>query len=246
MSSWYKTKFLEQYLSEFNIDTSSFNYILEIGSKDCQEALTFTKLFPNAHIVSFECNPKLLPQCRTNAAKSDNITLVEKCVTDNPDNHLFYLPKDLSGTASICEPGYLYDTVNVDTIRMDDFLTNQIVDLLWIDVQGAESQVLNSFGPKLNQVNTIYCEVDVIPFRYQNSSYESQVLQNLSSFTLSSRLLLNPNEAHLILNQYLHQPVDNFWKSFTQEYLALHNHKKNNINFSSLLTTSAARKSPRR
>ena len=226
MSSWYKTKFLEQYLSEFNIDTSSFNYIVEIGSKDCQEALTFTKLFPNAHIVSFECNPKLLPQCRTNAAKSDNITLVEKCVTDNPDNHLFYLPKDLSGTASICEPGYLYDTVNVDTIRMDDFLTNQIVDLLWIDVQGAESQVLNSFGPKLNQVNTIYCEVDVIPFRYQNSSYESQVLKNLPSFTLSSRLLLNPNEAHLILNQYLHQPVDNFWKSFTQEYLALHNHKK--------------------
>ena len=226
MSSWYKTKFLEQYLSEFNIDTSSFNYIVEIGSKDCQEALTFTKLFPNAHIVSFECNPKLLPQCRTNAAKSDNITLVEKCVTDNPDNHLFYLPKDLSGTASICEPGYLYDTVNVDTIRMDDFLTNQIVDLLWIDVQGAESQVLNSFGPKLNQVNTIYCEVDVVPFRYQNSSYESQVLKNLPSFTLSSRLLLNPNEAHLILNQYLHQPVDNFWKSFTQEYLALHNHKK--------------------
>ena len=226
MSSWYKTKFLEQYLSEFNIDTSSFNYIVEIGSKDCQEALTFTKLFPNAHIVSFECNPKLLPQCRTNAAKSDNITLVEKCVTDNPDNHLFYLPKDLSGTASICEPGYLYDTVNVDTIRMDDFLTNQTINLLWIDVQGAESQVLNSFGPKLNQVNTIYCEVDVIPFRYQNSSYESQVLKNLPSFTLSSRLLLNPNEAHLILNQYLHQPVDNFWKSFTQEYLALHNHKK--------------------
>ena len=224
--NWYKTAFLEQYLHQFNIDTSLFNYIIEIGSKDCQEALTFTKLFPNAHIVSFECNPKLLPQCRTNAAKSDNITLVEKCVTDNPDNHLFYLPKDLSGTASICEPGYLYDTVNVDTIRMDDFLTNQIVDLLWIDVQGAESQVLNSFGPKLNQVNTIYCEVDVIPFRYQNSSYESQVLKNLPSFTLSSRLLLNPNEAHLILNQYLHQPVDNFWKSFTQEYLALHNHKK--------------------
>ena len=201
MNSWYKTKFLQQYLSQFNIDTSSFNYILEIGSKDCQEALTFTKLFPNAHIVSFECNPKLLPQCRTNAAKSNNITLIEKCVTDNTDNHLFYLPKNLDGTASLHQPNFLYDTVNVDTIRMDQFLTDQTVDLLWIDVQGAESQVLNSFGPKLKQVNTIYCEVDVIPFRYQNSSYESQVLQNLTSFTLSSRLLLNPNEAHLILNK---------------------------------------------
>ena len=201
MNHWYKTKFLEQYLSEFNIDTSSFNYIVEIGSKDCQEALTFTKLFPNAHIVSFECNPKLLPQCRTNAAKSDNITLIEKCVTDNPDNHLFYLPKNLGGTASLCQPNFLYDTVDVDTIRMDQFLTDQTVDLLWIDVQGAESQVLNSFGSKLNQVNTIYCEVDVSPVRYQHSSYESQILQNLSSFTLSSRLLLNPNEAHLILNK---------------------------------------------
>ena len=201
MYSWYKTAFLEQYLSEFNIDTSSFNYIVEIGSKDCQEALTFTKLFPNAHIVSFECNPKLLPQCRSNAAKSSNITLIEKCVTDNPDNHLFYLPKNLDGTASLCQPNFLYDTVNVDTIRMDQFLTDQTVDLLWIDVQGAESQVLNSFGSKLNQVNTIYCEVDVSPVRYQHSSYESQILQNLSSFTLSSRLLLNPNEAHLILNK---------------------------------------------
>ena len=95
----------------------------------------------------------------------------------------------------------LYDIVNVDTIRMDQFLTDQTIDLLWIDVQGAESQVLNSFGSKLNQVNTIYCEVDVLPYRYQNSSYESQIIQNLTSFTLSSRLLLNPNEAHLILNK---------------------------------------------
>ena len=153
--NWHKTAFLEQYISQFNIDTSLFNYIIEIGSKDCQEALTFTKLFPNAHIVSFECNPKLLPQCRTNAAKSNNITLIEKCVTDNTDDNLFYLPKNLDGTASLHQPNFLYDTVNVDTIRMDQFLTNQTIDLLWIDVQGAESKVLNSFGSKLNQVNTI-------------------------------------------------------------------------------------------
>ena len=199
--NWHKTAFLEQYISQFNIDTSLFNYIIEIGSKDCQEALTFTKLFPNAHIVSFECNPKLLPQCRTNAAKSNNITLIEKCVTDNTDDNLFYLPKNLDGTASLHQPNFLYDTVNVDTIRMDQFLTDQTVDLLWIDVQGAESKVLNSFGSKLNQVNTIYCELDVSPIRYQHSSYESQIIQNLTSFTLSSRLLLNPNEAHLILNK---------------------------------------------
>jgi len=201
MQPWYKTAFLEQYISEFNIDTSLFKSIVEIGSYDCKEALTFTKLFPNAHIVSFECNPKLLPQCRINAAKSERITLVEKCVTDNPDNHLFYLPKKLDGTASICQPRFLYDSVEVDTIQMEQFLSDQPIDLLWIDAQGAETQVLNSFGSKLNQVNTIYCEVDVSQIRYCGGSDESQVLQKLSSFTLSSRLLLNPNESHLILNK---------------------------------------------
>ena len=24
---------------------------------------------------------------------------------------------------------------------------------------------------------------------------------------------------------YLHQPIDNFWKNFTEEYVSLHNHK---------------------
>ena len=51
---WNTTSFLEQYISQFNIDTSSFKYILEIGSYNCQEALTFTKIFANAHIVSVE------------------------------------------------------------------------------------------------------------------------------------------------------------------------------------------------
>jgi len=205
MHSWYKTKFLEQYLSNFNIDPSSFNYILEIGSKDCQEALTFTKLFPNAHVVSFECNPRLLNLCRTNAAKSDRITLVEKCVTDNPLNHTFYLPKPYTqygeGVASFCKPWYDSQIVDVDTIRMDQFLQNQTVDLLWIDVQGAECQVLNSFGSKLNQINTIYCEVNVFHKRYETFSDEPTLIKQLNTFSLSDRLLLNPNEAHLILNK---------------------------------------------
>ena len=205
MHSWYKTKFLEQYISKFNIDTSSFKYILEIGSKDCQEALTFTKLFPNAHIVSFECNPRLLQLCRTNAAKSNRISLVEKCVTDNPDNHTFYLPKPNvqygEGVASFCKPWYDSQTVYVDTIRMDQFLQDQTVDLLWIDVQGAECQVLNSFGSKLNQVNTIYCEVNVFHKRYETFSDEPTLIKQLNTFSLTDRLLLNPNEAHLILNK---------------------------------------------
>ena len=202
---WFKTKFLEEYISKTN--TNRFKTILEIGSRDCKEALTFTKLFPNAHIYSFECNPRLLDLCRFNAAKSDRITLIEKCVTDNPDNHTFYLKRPYiqydEGVSSLCEPWtFDYETIQVDTIRMDQFLQDQPVDLLWIDVQGAECQVLNSFGSKLNQVDTIYAEVDVKP-RYITHSSEQTLIEQLSGFTVYNKLQLNPNESHLIFRRIL-------------------------------------------
>ena len=199
---WFKTKFLEEYISKTNTD--HYKTIIEIGSRDCKEALTFTKLFPNAHVFSFECNPRLLDLCRFNAAKSDRITLIEKCVTNNPDNHTFYLKRPYhqmdEGLSSLCEPWFDYETVEVDTIRMDQFLQKQTVDLLWIDAQGAECQVLNSFGAKLYQVDTIYVEIDIKP-RYSTYSSEAYLLNQLHSYKLIDRLLLNPNEAHLILQK---------------------------------------------
>ncbi len=202
---WYKTKFLEEYISKTN--ANHFKTIVEIGARDCQESLAFTKLFPNAHVYSFECNPRLLDLCRFNAAKSDRITLIEKCVTDNPDNHTFYLKRPYhhyidEGVASLCEPWFDYETIQVDTIRMDQFLQDITVDLLWIDVQGAECQVLNSFGAKLNQVDLIYCEVDVKQ-RYMTYSNEYNVIKQLSNFTLKDKLQLNPNESHLIFRRNL-------------------------------------------
>jgi len=201
---WFKTKFLEEYISKTN--TNYFKTIVEIGARDCQESLTFTKLFPNAHVFSFECNPRLLDLCRFNAAKSDRITLIEKCVTDNPDNHTFYLKRPYhhydEGVSSLCEPWFDYETVEVDTIRMDQFLQDITVDLLWIDVQGAECQVINSFGSKLNQVDTIYAEVNIQP-SYITYSNDKTLLSLLSGFTVYNKLQLNPNEIHFILRRNL-------------------------------------------
>ena len=80
---WHKTFFLERYLEKVN--PLDFKNIIELGAYDCKESLTFTRLFPNAHITSFECNPNTLPLFRNNSAKSDRITLVETTDTDNPD-----------------------------------------------------------------------------------------------------------------------------------------------------------------
>ncbi len=191
---WHKTFFLERYLEKVN--PLDFKNIIELGAYDCKESLTFTRLFPNAHITSFECNPNTLPICRENSAKSDRITLVEKMVTDNPADNRFYICEP--GQSSMIIPYQEHKITWVPSISMNEYLNNDFIDLVWIDVQGAETNVLRSFGDKLNNVKTIYCEVDIKSNRYNGDSTLKTVTELLSNFTISDYMRLNENEMHVI------------------------------------------------
>lgn len=195
---WHKTFFLERYLKKVN--PLNFKNIIEIGAYDCQESLTFTQLFPNAHITAFECNPETLELCRQNSKKSDRITLVEKMVTDVPEDNRFYVC-DADGQSSMCFPHQPHHIEWVPSISMNEYLDDESIDLVWMDVQGAELQVLRSFDSKLKNVNTIYCEVDVKNFRYHSNSNLETVIEFLSDFNISDTLKLNENEVHIIFSR---------------------------------------------
>lgn len=196
---WYKTAFLQRYLESNQTKILDCKKIIEIGAYDCQESLKFTHLFPNADITAFECSPKLIDSCKHNSSKSDRITLVEKMVTDTPGDTTFY---DCSGgVSSMCRPKYdKHRLINVSTTRMDQYLDDSEVDFLWIDVQGAELNVLRSFGDKLKNVNTIYCEVDIYKHRYDSDSTLDSVNDFLfnNGYKIKDMMILNPNEAHVI------------------------------------------------
>ena len=201
---WYKTAFLERHLEKNKGKDLDYKRILDIGAYDCQESLTFTSLFPNATITAFECNPDNILMCRDNIEKSERIVLVEKMVTDTPDNKLFYkCHPALGGVSSMHIPAdWSYDKIDVPTIRLDEYLDNSKIDLVWIDVQGAELDVLRSFGDKLKNVNTIYCEVDVT-CRYDSDSNLDTVSHFLSTngYLLKAKMFLSPNEAHIIVEK---------------------------------------------
>ena len=191
---WHKTFFLERYLEKVN--PLDFKNIIELGAYDCKESLTFTRLFPNAHITSFECNPNTLPICRENSAKSDRITLVEKMVTDNPRDNRFYICEQ--GQSSMLIPYQEHKITWVPSISMSEYLNDDPIDLVWIDVQGAETNVLRSFGNKINNVRSIYCEVNIKSNRYAGNSTLKTVTELLSNFTVSDYMHLNENEVHVI------------------------------------------------
>ena len=56
--------------------------IFDIGSRDCQEAIEFSKKYQNAKIYSFEPNPDAIKIAKKNISNFKNITLVEKAVSN--------------------------------------------------------------------------------------------------------------------------------------------------------------------
>ena len=195
----YKTYFLEKYLEEYKIDVDNVKNIVEIGAKDCVESLKFTELFPNAHVTAFECNPELTALCEFNAGMSDRITFVDKMVTDKPQISTFYLPDGEPGMGSMKRCVLPGASVSVETVRMDDYITDEVIDLLWVDVQGAEVDILNSFGSKLDNVRTIYIEVNILPMRYYQSSTPAGITRMLQYRTIKETYLVSNNEVHMIL-----------------------------------------------
>ena len=198
-NSPYKTYFLEKYLKDHSINTAEVKNIVEIGARDCVESLTFAAMFPNAHITAFECNPELAALCRFNAGMSDRITIVEKMVTDKPEITTFYMPDNEPGMGSMKECVLPGSSVSVETVRMDDYLGDEVIDLLWVDVQGAEVDILNSFGSKLKNVKRIYCEMNLLPMRYYDSSSPSEITDKLMDFKIDETYLISKNEVHMIL-----------------------------------------------
>ena len=195
----YKTYFLEKYLKDYKIDVSKVKNIIEIGAKDCVESLKFTEIFPNAHVTAFECNPELTALCEFNALLSDRITFVDKMVTDKPEISTFYLPDGEPGMGSMKRCVLPGTSVSVETVRMDDYLTDEVIDLLWVDVQGAEVDILNSFGSKLDNVRTIYIEANILPMRYYESSSPAGITNMLQYRTVKETYLVSNNEVHMIL-----------------------------------------------
>jgi FkbM family methyltransferase len=172
-------KGLAKYLSSRGVDFSTFATVFDIGSRDGRQSLQLAKLFPNAIIVSVECNPQTLDQCRSSAAKQPRIRLVEKAINSYTGRCRFF-PIDTKRTITSWTDGnpgasslfvatgdyptetYVQNEIEVECIRLDD-LCNQLaikaIDLIWMDLQGAELLALQSAGTFLDSVRYIYTEV---------------------------------------------------------------------------------------
>lgn len=168
-----------QYLKKGGYDATKPLVILDVGSRDCNESLEIARECPNARIFAFECNPQTLPLCRKAAEDCSAITLCPYAVNSYDGECTFY-PIDPARTRTTWKDGnpgasslfkangaytpetYVQNEIQVPCRRIDSVLQElgvDHVDLIWMDLQGAELIALQSLGSYLDRVYSIHTEV---------------------------------------------------------------------------------------
>ena len=147
-------------------------WIVEVGARDCRETLGFAELFPSARIFAFECNPDTLPVCRAAVAGRKEIHLVEKAIAEHPGRVAFYPvdPAVNAGASSLYMATghygleqYPQRRLEVEAVTLRSFLEAEAIpriDLLWMDIQGAELAALKGLGARMVDVALIHAEVE--------------------------------------------------------------------------------------
>ena len=165
---------IHQYLG---IDSRQILSWCIVGGFDGDEVPTIINNYTNCKITIFECSHRYIGALRSKLSKENRVEIVEKAVSDRSGKTKFF---EVSGTGSgsLLKIGDLHkksygmeqaETFDVETISLDEYFLNQGVDILQIDVQGAEKLVLKGAVNVLENTKAIFIEISIKPEMYESS-----------------------------------------------------------------------------
>ena len=165
--------FVERHFINYISDKiSNPKIILEIGSRDAFQSIEFSRIYPKAKIYAFECNPESIKTCIKNTKNYKNIEVIPYAVFNKNEKMKFYPVQELIGVSSLfkltkeysIKHNFTQKEITVDAIRIDTWAKKkgiEKIDLVWIDLQGAEYEAFEGMGKLLSNVQAIYTEVEV-------------------------------------------------------------------------------------
>lgn len=138
--------------------SSATPFILDCGSNYGTSIVYFKHLYPNAKIIGFEPDPQIHRILSTNIA---NRGLTEVEVLNyglwKEETTLTFASEGADGGRISSQEGDS-DSIHIKTKVLSAFLKNEKVDLLKIDIEGAEVDVLIEAKPYLQNVDHIFIE----------------------------------------------------------------------------------------
>lgn len=137
-------------------------FILDCGANIGISVLNYKRRYPKAEIIAFEPDPSIFKVLKRNLDENGagDVQVVEEAVwvsdgerqfvCDGSDGSRLALDKDLNSKL-----------LTVKTVDFSKFI-KEPVDLIKMDIEGAEYEVISHLGDKLNLVNSmvVECHVD--------------------------------------------------------------------------------------
>lgn len=154
--------FIGQYREIIERDSYAFNtdskrpLILDCGSNIGLSIIKFKDNFPDARIIGFEPDPKIFKVLGSNINSFElkNIEIHQKAVWVKNGTLMFEQEGSAGGRVTDESSAKL---IKVNSIDLKQFL-NANIDLLKIDIEGAEATVLADISDSLTNVKNIFVE----------------------------------------------------------------------------------------
>lgn len=150
--------------------------IFDCGANIGTSCAFFKLIYPQSKIVAFEPNPKITEYLQKNIISNslENIEVIDKAVWN--DDQGIELGMEDADASSIF---YVKNKVKVKSVRLKDYLEKEeVVDMLKMDIEGAEIEVLKDCKESLTNVKNIFVEFHSYKNEPQRLSEIIQVLES--------------------------------------------------------------------
>lgn len=170
--------------------------ILEAGSYDGDIATIMSEMWPKGTIHTFEPVPLLFLKTKAKNFNRKNVRCYQIALGKNSGRAPLYVSinaqNEISQSSSLLEPKdhlrfyqdiKFNNSIEVQTMNLDEWATENSVDhidLMWLDIQGAEFDMLKAAPHMLKKVKLIYTKI-AFAETYKNIPLYSQVRPWLES-----------------------------------------------------------------
>lgn len=158
----------------------NIKYIFEFGSRYGEDTIQFAKIYPDATIWGFECNPKTKEKCSEKLKEFNNVIFSDCAISDELGTATFFSIDEKrtettwidgnQGASSLFQASgkypvekYVQNPTVVKTTTLKQVMSEQQIpriDIMWMDIQGAELMALRGLEEKISNVSIIFTEVE--------------------------------------------------------------------------------------
>lgn len=157
--------------------------ILEAGTADGSDTSVFCQLAKNGFVYGFEPLKEYYDETIKNISMYNNVSVENLALGEKTGVQKFYVSDrygEVWGSSSLfepneelwCHPGITFNSeVDVNVINLDEWGADkpiEKIDLMWLDLQGAEPSVLRNAPNMLKKTKYLYSEVSKIEL-YKNT-----------------------------------------------------------------------------